>query len=152
MIQGRPKPPPPATPVALDRKTYTAALLAIGLRRQKNLEGPIAFFDTEASAQYISQMILKETGNELLGFQSRSLSDAVTFLKTCEEQGVSVAIVDSVSHLWDEVKDTYLKQKNEALVRRGKNPKSRLEFQDWMIGRINRARRKAGLGKIRTEE
>lgn len=31
-------------------------------------------------------------------------------------------------------------------------PESVEEFQDWMIGRINRARRKAGLGKIRIEE
>jgi len=31
-------------------------------------------------------------------------------------------------------------------------PESVEEFQDWMVGRINRARRKAGLGKIRIED
>ncbi len=112
-------------------KTYTLTCLAIGIRKQFKLDGPIGMFDTEAAAQYVAPMVKAETGNDLVGFQSRVLRDSIDFLKSCKEQGVSVAIVDSVTHLWREVCDSYMKQVNEALAKKGKNPRTRLEFQDW---------------------
>jgi hypothetical protein len=87
--------------------------------------------DTEASAQYQAPRILKETGLGLVGVQTRALGQAVEFLRTCMEQQVSVAIIDSVTHLWRECCDSYLKQKNDALAKLGKNPRTRLSFEDW---------------------
>lgn len=112
-------------------KTYTAAEIAIGVRRFLNLDGPIGMQDTEAAAQYIAPKVRRETGRDLVGTQSRALKDAIEFLKTCLEQKVSVAIVDSVTHLWRELCDSYLKQVNEQLSKKGRNPRTRLEFQDW---------------------
>lgn len=112
-------------------KTYTLTRLGIGIRQHFGLKGPLAMFDTEAAAQYVAPMVKKETGLDLVGYQSRALKDAIEFLRSCKEQGVAVAIVDSVTHLWREVCDSYLKQVNEALAKKGRNPRTRLEFQDW---------------------
>lgn len=112
-------------------KTYTLTKLAIGIRKQFKLTGPIAMFDTEAAAQYVAAMVRNETGVDLMGVQSRALRDAVQFLLACQAAKVSVAIIDSVTHLWREVCDSYLKQVNEGLAKKGRNPRTRLEFQDW---------------------
>lgn len=112
-------------------KTYTAKELAIGVRDHFKLEGPIAMLDTEGGAQYIAPDVKKRTGKDLIGAQTRALDEAVAFVKECETSGVSVAIVDSVTHLWREVCDSYLKQVNEARAKLNKNPRTRLEFQDW---------------------
>lgn len=112
-------------------KTYTLTKLAIGIRKQFGLKGPIAMDDTEAAAQYVAPMVRAETGLDLGGIQSRALKDAIEFLKGCQERGVSVAIIDSVTHLWRELCDSYLKQVNEQLSKKGRNPRTRLEFQDW---------------------
>ena len=112
-------------------KTYTAVEIATGLRKHLSLTGPIAMLDTEAAAQYVAPKVRKETGLDLLGHQSRALGDAVEFLKVCISQKVSVAIIDSVTHLWREVCDSYLKQFNEAAMKQNKRARTRLEFQDW---------------------
>lgn len=112
-------------------KTYTATLLAIALRKRLGLKGPIGLFDTEAAAQYVAPLVKRETGLDLVGFQSRSFQDSLDFLTECQKLGVSVAIIDSVTHTWKSLCDDYLAQRNEARARQGKNPSNRLEFQDW---------------------
>ena len=112
-------------------KTYTAVELALGIRKFLNLPGPLGMFDTEAAAQYVAPRVKAVTGLDLVGAQSRALNDAVDFLSACQLQGVSVAIIDSVTHLWREVCDSYLKQVNVGLEKKGRNPRTRLEFQDW---------------------
>lgn len=112
-------------------KTYTLSKLAIGIRKFFKLTGPISMFDTEAAAQYVAGMVRREAGVDLMGVQSRALKDAIEFLKASQAAGVSVAIIDSVTHLWREVCASYLKQVNEALAKKGRNPRTRLEFQDW---------------------
>jgi hypothetical protein len=112
-------------------KTYTAIELAIGTRKHFGLAGPIAMLDTEASAQYQAPRVLKETGQKLLGVQTRALGQAIEFLRECVNKRVSVAVIDSVTHLWRELCDSYLKQRNEALIRNGKNARTRLAFDDW---------------------
>lgn len=114
-------------------KTFTATDLAIGTRAHFKLPGPIGFLDTEASAQYIVPRVLKATGKKPVGAQTRSLSDAVDFLNECIRQGVSVAIVDSVTHLWREVCKSYVDQRNEARARLRKPTDNRIEFQEWGI-------------------
>src|SRR5262245_11780671 len=114
-------------------KTYTAAKLAIGTRNFFALEGPIAMFDTEGGSEYIAPMIRKETGKELLGIRSRSFDDLMRVSDECAAAGVSVLLVDSVTHVWRELCDAFLKQINERLASY-KPPRARrrrLEFQDW---------------------
>jgi hypothetical protein len=112
-------------------KTYTAALLAIGTRHEFGLDGPIAMFDTEGGAEYIADLILRETGKELLGVRSRSFDDLMQTAQECLDNGVSVLIVDSITHPWRELCDAYLAQINAYRKRKNLPPRNRLEFQDW---------------------
>ena len=112
-------------------KTWTAITLAIGTRRMLGLDGPIAFFDTEGGAQYIRSRIKDGTGKEPIGMRSRSFDDLMGVGKECEASGVSVLVVDSVTHIWRDLCDSYLSAVN--VVRKAKNQSVRnnLEFQDW---------------------
>lgn len=112
-------------------KTFTATELAIGTKKLFKLPGPIGFFDTEASAQYIVPRVLKATGQKPVGGQSRSLADAVEFMQRCIKDGISVAIIDSVTHLWREVCRSYVFQRNQARERMNKPSDNRIEFQEW---------------------
>ncbi len=118
-------------------KTFTATLVAIGLRKHFKLTGPIAMFDTEGGSEFVAPMVRKGTGADLLGFKGRSLSDLLTFVDECIKEGIALAIVDSVTHIWREVCDAYLKDVNDKrrqwAERDNKSfkPKTSLEFQDW---------------------
>ena len=111
-------------------KTYTATLFAIGIREKFGLKGPIAMFDTETGAEYVNPMVKKATGQALVGAKSRALSDAIEFVGECEKSGVSVAIVDSTTHIWEEVQKTFLKRLNEAREAKKLQPKTNIEWQD----------------------
>lgn len=112
-------------------KTYTATSLAIGLRTYTAHDGPIAMFDTEGGSEYIADRVLKETGKELLGLKSQSFQDLVDMAHECEKGGVSVLIVDSVTHVWREICDSYLDHVNQQRSKKGLPNRSKLEFQDW---------------------
>src|SRR3990167_2265160 len=89
-------------------KTYTAMLLAVATRRHFNLDGPIAMFDTESGSQYVKAWVREMTGKPLLGVRARSLDKLLEFGKECEAASVSVAIVDSIAHPWEELKQSFL--------------------------------------------
>jgi hypothetical protein len=112
-------------------KTYTAFLLACAVREAQKLSGPIAFFDTERGSDYLKADALALTGKPLLVRKSRAFDHLLDFGRRVIEDGVSVGIADSITHPWRELCDSYLKQKNEALQKIGKLPKTRLEFQDF---------------------
>jgi hypothetical protein len=118
-------------------KTYTAMLLALGTRALLKLKGPLGMFDTEGGSEYIGARVKAETGQEIVGIKSRSFDDLLQVGKECIQAGVSILIVDSVTHVWRELCDAYLKQVNEAKRRAYEAkgwrfaPKTALEFQDW---------------------
>lgn len=112
-------------------KTFTAMLLALGLRKFLKLEGPVAMFDTEGGSEYIAERIKKETGEDLVGVRARSLGDLLTMGRECVEGEIPILIVDSMTHPWREVCDAYLQQVNAIRAANHKSPRSRLEFQDW---------------------
>lgn len=111
-------------------KTHTAMVLAQGLRQHLNLAGPIAMFDTETGSDYWGPRVKEATGQDLVGIRSRSLSDLMGAAKECEETGVAVLIVDSITHVWREVQSSYLAQINQVRKAKNQDPVSRLEFQD----------------------
>lgn len=119
-------------------KTYTAALLACATRKAFNLKGPIAMFDTEGGSEYIGPMVRELTGGEFLGVKSRSFDDLVALGKQCVDAGVAVLIADSMTHVWRELCEAYLKgindQRKKNAEHKGLPPprlKTGLEFQDW---------------------
>lgn len=112
-------------------KTYTATKLAIGVKQFLNLPGPVAFFDTEGGSGYVAEMVKDETGQDLLGVRARSFKDLMQFARDCEQAKVSVAIIDSLTHVWNEVMDSYLVQLNEKRKERNFPPLMKLEFSHW---------------------
>lgn len=112
-------------------KTHTATRLAIGTRKLFGLKGPIAYFDTENGTPYLSELVLAETGVPLAAVKSRSLDDLKTTVRECVSDGVSVLIVDSVTHVWREVCETYLERLNKSRKANRQQPLDKLEFQHW---------------------
>jgi len=111
-------------------KTYTAMLLALSSRRYFGLEGPIAMFDTEGGSEFIAPCIRELTGKDLLGIRARSFDDLLATGKEAEAVGVSVLLVDSIAHPWEELKESFKADINKARAAKDWKPRE-LEFQDW---------------------
>jgi hypothetical protein len=111
-------------------KTVTAALLAIGLHKYAKLTKPIGMFDTEPGASFIIPLFEK-AGIEFLVFdQSRALVDLMAFMKEAEQE-CSIAIMDSITHVWRDVQESYLKKINERNAEKNKPKIYKLEFHHW---------------------
>jgi hypothetical protein len=112
-------------------KTRTAIECAIGIRAYFGLTGPIALMDTEGGSEYVAQMVRDHTGRDLVGVRARSFDQMMTLAHEIDGSDVSVFIVDSLSHPWTELCRTRLVEVNRALEKKGRPPRTRLEFQDW---------------------
>ena len=103
-------------------KTYTASLLAVGICKA-TANNKVAFFDTETGSDFMIQK-LKGEGLEVFQVKSAAFRDCVQTIEECEEQGIGVLIIDSITHVWRDLCDSY----DRKLNRRG-----RLQFQDWNV-------------------
>jgi hypothetical protein len=112
-------------------KTYTAIDLAIGTRAFFKLEGPVGFFDTEGGSAYLRDKVKAQTGKPLVGMRSRSFDDLMAISRECLKEKVSVLVVDSVTHIWKDVCESYLDQVNQLRKSKGWSAQKKLEFQDW---------------------
>jgi hypothetical protein len=111
-------------------KTHTATLFALGIRKHFGLKGPLGFFDTETGYEYVNPMVVAETGMEAVGAKSRALSDAIDFIDACVKAEVSVAIIDSTTHIWEEVQKSYLASINKVRERKRLDPQSSIQWND----------------------
>ncbi len=104
-------------------KTWTSGLIAIGIYhrlKQKNKDvKPVYFMDTETGSDFLVPMFKDE---EIPFFATKTLafSDLLKGVKIAEKEA-SVLIIDSVSHFWKDLIDSYLKKKG----------RERLYFPDW---------------------
>jgi len=104
-------------------KTYTAALVAIGLHKKIGSKKPVVMFDTEKAAKFLKK-IFADAGIELLVRESRTLADLQETMRKLRNDGVSdVLMIDSISHVWENTVEAYKKKKN----------RSSLQFQDWGV-------------------
>jgi len=111
-------------------KTYTAALIAIGLHQFAGCTKPIGMFDTEPAASYIIPLF-EAAGIEFVVYdESRALADLMRFMDELEQE-CSIGIIDSITHVWRDAQDSYVAKINEGLLRRGKKPIAKLEFHHW---------------------
>jgi len=101
-------------------KTRTATEIAIGLAKATG--SPIAFFDTEGGASFMVRLC-EDAGVELLVAKARAFADLMTFTKEATDAN-AVAIVDSISHTWDDLRESY-----ERRLKR----KNGLEIWDWGV-------------------
>jgi hypothetical protein len=103
-------------------KTYTATRLAAGLAKLSGKEKPkVAFFDTEKGSDFFVKYF-DEQGIQFDVAKSRAFVDLVQFMNEVEKGGYDVAIIDSISHVWNELRESY-----EKRLRRSNG----LLFQDW---------------------
>ncbi len=100
-------------------KTWTAHLVAKGLHKYIKENRPVAFFDTETGSSFIKPSFDKD-GVPLVAFQGHALTDLTQAIKEAEEH-CSVLIIDSISHVWEEYTDSYLKKSRHGFI----------ELWDW---------------------
>jgi hypothetical protein len=111
-------------------KTNTAARIAIGLYQYGNLKKPVGMFDTEPGASFIIPLF-EEAGIEFLVYdESRALRDLMAFIDEAE-QGCSIVIVDSITHVWRDAQESYIKKINTARRQKNQPPIYQLEFHHW---------------------
>lgn len=101
-------------------KTYTATKLAIGICKATGSKS-ICYLDTETGSDFLIPIIASE-GLEAYQVKSRSFSDLLQTVKECEQNSIGVLIIDSITHVWRDLCDSY----DKKLKRSG-----RLQFQDW---------------------
>ena len=103
-------------------KTYTAALIAIGIHKRIKSEKPIVMFDTEKAAKFLKPLFA-EAGIELLVRESKSFADLAKAMALMREGASDVLIIDSITHVREEFLRAY----------QIKSGHRRLQFQDWGI-------------------
>lgn len=110
-------------------KTFTGSQIVIGLakhiEKSKMPLPTVMFLDTEAGASWVKP-IFDKAGVELLVATTRSFEDLKTAVKEAETAG-AILLADSITHLWQELMDSFLKAKRK----RFNNKNARLEIQDW---------------------
>jgi hypothetical protein len=111
-------------------KTYTAALIAIGLHKFAGSTKPVGMFDTEPAASYIIPLFTEAGVPFLVYDESRALVDLMRFMDEAEAE-CSVIIVDSITHVWRDAQASYLAKINDGLARKNRKPITRLEFHHW---------------------
>ena len=100
-------------------KTYTSSMLAMGISKTIANGKPVAFLDTETGSDYMIPKFEAE-GIELLVLKSRAFKDLLQVIREAEKE-CSVLIIDSLTHIWTDLTDSYLASRRQ----------SRLQFQDW---------------------
>ncbi|NJO18774.1 MAG: AAA family ATPase [Spirulinaceae cyanobacterium RM2_2_10] len=81
----------------------------------------VAFFDTEKGSDFHIQRF-QEAGVELHVIKSKSFMDLLTVIKESESEGYSFLIIDSITHVWRELTNAYMKKKG----------KTQISMKDWV--------------------
>lgn len=103
-------------------KTFTTALITIGLHKRIGSDKPVVYFDTEKSAKFLGPVYSK-AGIEVLVKQSRTLPDLVATMKQCSDGVADILVIDSITHVYELFLSDYQRNKHHN--------KGFLEFQDW---------------------
>ncbi len=101
-------------------KTTTMSQISIGLSITFHKGAPVAFFDTEKGSDF-SRVMFETEGIKLVRIKSRALKDLLAVVKEAEESGCCALIVDSMTHVWNDLMDSFCARKRI----------SRIEFQHW---------------------
>jgi hypothetical protein len=95
-------------------KTYTATQVAIGLHELIKSQKPIAFFDTETGSDFVLPFFQRK-GIRLLRKKSKAFIDLIAAFDDAIEM-CDILIVDSVTHPWTELQDSYMKKNNLSRI------------------------------------
>lgn len=111
-------------------KTRTATEIAIGLHKAIGSKKPIVAFDTEPAFSWVLPLFEKEGIELLVVDNSRSLSDLMAFMAEAEKVA-DIAIIDSITHIWRDAQESFLKRLNQKRKTQGRPAIATLEFQHW---------------------
>ncbi len=111
-------------------KSFTASALAMSIAEQFGDKKPVAFFDTEAGSDFLIPKF-EAAGIELLRVKSKAFSDLLATGKEAESGGCSVLIVDSITHVWNELCTAFLNRINGYRKQKNRPALKKLEFQHW---------------------
>lgn len=100
-------------------KTFTAATIALGTVALTKIKAPVYMVDTENGSDYLKNRF-DAAGVELRVAKTRSFLDLMAATQEAVSSG-SFLIVDSITHIWNEVQEAYRVEKR----------RDRLQFQDW---------------------
>jgi len=89
-------------------KSFTSSQIAIGLHKFIKSDKAIAFLDTETGSDFV-RPIFKNEKIELIVAKTRAFKDVLTVVDEAEKN-CSVLIIDSITHIWNEMTDSYCKQ------------------------------------------
>lgn len=101
-------------------KTFTASKMAIGLSQYIKSDKPVAFLDTETGSSFVITLF-ETAGVKLVICKSRAFIDLLSVIQEAEKNN-SVLIIDSITHFWNELMESYQR----------KNNITRLTLRDWM--------------------
>jgi hypothetical protein len=93
-------------------KTYTSALIAIGLHKLIKSDKPVFFVDSETGSSYV-KTLFEKSGVPIQGIKTRAF---VTLMAATREAvaGGNILLIDSVTHFWNEIMTSYLIKNNKT--------------------------------------
>lgn len=106
-------------------KTTTLALIAIGLSKTYHNSAPVAMMDTENGADFLKPIFAAE-GVKFVAVKSGAFKDMVPALREAQEAGCCAFIMDSVTHTWKELVESYCARKAQQFKRPSYDP-------NWLI-------------------
>lgn len=113
-------------------KTYTAVELACGAYQHFKLDGPIACIDTEGGLSYRRRRIQELTGEIPIALNTRDFKQVMQGVRELEERGTKMVIIDSVTHLWNGLMESY----KAGLAERFHKPIERVRLTIGDIGQL----------------
>jgi hypothetical protein len=102
-------------------KTWWATAVAIGLHKAIGSKKPIAFWDTENALSYVLPHF-QHNGIQVVELKARAFKLANNFFDEAEAT-CDIAIIDSVTHVWEELIQSFKERKH----------KEKLAVWDWGI-------------------
>ena len=102
-------------------KSWSAALVAIGLHKKIGSKKPVVLIDTEKAAKFLVPLF-EEHGITAMVRETHSLADLVTAMKLCTEGYSDVMVIDSITHIWMDFQEAYKRKLNRQTF----------QIQDWM--------------------
>lgn len=116
-------------------KSYTSSLVAIGLAKLLQSTKPVGFVDTETGSDFLIPMFERE-GIGLVRTKTRAFADLLGIVDEAQKE-CSVLIIDSITHFWNELIDSYMKKhelKRLALKHWQPLKSTWREFTDRFVG------------------
>jgi hypothetical protein len=102
-------------------KSWSVALVAIGLHKKINSKKPIVLIDTEKASKFLVPLF-KEHGVEVMVRETHSLADLVKAMKLCSDGYSDIMVIDSITHIWMDFQEAYKRKLNRTTF----------QIQDWM--------------------